>query len=85
MSWQAPANVVQCKAHKGRIPIGVARELCASMADFGAHDAIIACFEGVTQPVIKYIMNKPIQVLDLGDIVVLQAKYDLVPTAITVG
>jgi hypothetical protein len=43
--------VVQCKAHNKRIPIGVARELSASMADFHANEAIIACFEGVTKPV----------------------------------
>src|ERR1700733_12512413 len=56
-------TVVQCKAHNKRVPIGVARELCASMTDFHANDAIIACFEGVTQPVAEYIKNRPITVL----------------------
>jgi len=68
-------TVVQCKAHNKRIPIGVARELSASMKDFQADNAIIACFEGVTQPVSEYIKNKPITVLKLGDIVELQRQH----------
>jgi hypothetical protein len=68
-------TVVQCKAHKKRIPIGVARELSASMVDFQANSAIIACFEGVTQPVAEYIKNKPITVLKLSEIVDLQKQY----------
>jgi HJR/Mrr/RecB family endonuclease len=65
-------TVVQCKAHKKRIPIGVARELVASIQDFKAHNAIIATLEGVTGPVRAYIANKPIQVLNLRDILLLQ-------------
>lgn len=68
-------TVVQCKAHNKRIPIGVARELSASMADFRANDAIIACFEGVTKPVLEYIKNKPIKVLTVGQIVELQRLH----------
>ena len=71
-------TIVQCKAHNKKIPINVARELCASMIDFNAHDAIIACFQGVTQPVIEYIKNKPIKVLDIEAILSLQkASEDL--------
>ena len=68
-------TIVQCKAHNKRIPISVARELCASIVDFRANDAIIACFEGVTKPVEVYIANKPITVLHLGDIIALQNQH----------
>jgi Restriction endonuclease len=69
------ATVVQCKAHNKRIPINVARELAASMRDFGADDAIIACIEGVTKPVEDYIKDKPIKVLTLKHILAHQKEY----------
>jgi HJR/Mrr/RecB family endonuclease len=65
-------TVVQCKAHDKKIPIGVARELVASIQDFKAHDAIIACLEGVTGPVQQYIATKPIRVIDVRGILSLQ-------------
>jgi restriction system protein len=68
-------TVVQCKAHNKRIPIGVARELAASMSDFKASDAIIACYEGVTKPVEEYIKGKRISVLALPQIVELQRLH----------
>jgi len=68
-------TVVQCKAHNKRISIGVARELIASMLDFGADDAIIACFDGVTKPVEEYIKGKKITVLKVADIVARQREY----------
>jgi HJR/Mrr/RecB family endonuclease len=67
-------TVVQCKAHTKRIPISVARELAASMRDFNADKAIIACLDGVTKPVAEYIKNKQISVLDLKAIVALQRE-----------
>jgi hypothetical protein len=68
-------TVIQCKAHVGRIPIGVARELSASMVDFHADDAMIACFDGVTGPVAEYIKTRRISVLDLNTILVLQRQF----------
>ncbi len=68
-------TVVQCKAHNKRIPINVARELSASLTDFRADNAIIACFEGVTRPVLEYIKNKPITVLDVRTIVNLHNEH----------
>jgi hypothetical protein len=65
-------TVVQCKAHDKKISIGVARELVASIQDFNAHDAIIACLEGVTKPVQQYIETKPIRVIDVHGILSLQ-------------
>ena len=62
-------TVVQCKAHKKRIPIGVARQLYASMMDFKADDAIIASFEGVTKPVAEYIAARSISTLSLSEII----------------
>ena len=69
-------TIVQCKAHNKPVSISAARELSACIVDFQAHDAIIACFEGVTKPVIDYIKTKPITVLTLSDIVAHQKQYD---------
>jgi len=68
-------TVVQCKAHKKPISISVARELFASMMDFKADNAIIACFEGVTKPVGDYIKTKRITVMTVNDIIAHQMKY----------
>ena len=68
-------TIVQCKAQNKRIPIGVARELSASISDFHANEAIIACFEGVTKPVAEYIKDKRITVMKLDDIIKLQRQY----------
>ncbi len=68
-------TVVQCKAHNKPVSIGVARELYAAKMDFKADDAIIACFEGVTKPVLEYIKDKSIVVLNLHKIVELQRKH----------
>jgi restriction system protein len=68
-------TIVQCKAHNKPVSISVARELSACIVDFQAHDAIIACFEGVTNPVIEYIKAKPITVLTLSDIVAHQKQH----------
>lgn len=67
--------VVQCKAHAKRIPISVARELCASIDDFEAEAGIIACLAGVTKPTAEYIRERNITVLDVHQIVALQRRY----------
>jgi len=68
-------TIVQCKAHNKKIPIGTARELSAALRDFNADRAIIACLEGVTRPVVEYIQDKPIRVMDVGELVRLQREY----------
>jgi HJR/Mrr/RecB family endonuclease len=68
-------TVVQCKAHNKRIPIGVARELVASMIDYRADSAIIACFEGLTNPAAEYIQSRGITVLTVDQIVALQKQH----------
>jgi hypothetical protein len=65
-------TVVQCKAHNRKITIDVARELVASMQDFGAQLGIIACFEGITAPTREYIALKNITVMEVREIVALQ-------------
>ena len=60
--------IVQCKAHRKNIPIGVARELVASMQDFRAHEGIIVCLEGATKPVLNYIKDKSISVINMNNI-----------------
>lgn len=69
--------VVQCKAHNSKVSIDVARQLVASMQDFQADEAIIACFDGVTQPVKDYISKRSIRVLDVQNIVSLQKQFGL--------
>lgn len=73
--------VVQCKAHGKKIPIGVARELAASMVDFKAHCGIIACFHGVTKPVRQYTADKHILVLDLNMILQFQSELQTLDEA----
>ena len=73
-------TVVQCKAHNTKIPIGTLRELSAVRDDFGADRAILACFEGVTKPAADYIKDKPIEVLDVNDIVLLRRQRGLAVT-----
>lgn len=69
-------TVVQCKAHQKKIPICTVRELVASMRDFHADAAILACLEGVTKPVLEYIKNKPISVLNVHQIVQMQRSLE---------
>ena len=69
-------TVVQCKAHAKKLPIGVARELAASMADFKADEAIIACFEGVTGLVMVYVRDKSMNVITSTQIVDMQRNLD---------
>ncbi len=69
-------TVVQCKAHNRKITIDVARQLVASMQDFGAKSGIIACLEGATTPTMEYIQLKRIRVIDLGEIISLQRSVN---------
>ena len=66
-------TIVQCKAH-AKNSIGVARELAASMADFKADEAIIACFEGVTRRVMVYVRDMSMNVITITQIVDMQRK-----------
>lgn len=68
-------TIVQCKAHQTRVSISTARELYASMMDFGADHAVIACFEGCTKPVEEYAKSRSISILSLKDVVALHAEY----------
>lgn len=65
-------TVIQCKRYKTKVAIGVAREMAASMHDFQAQHAIIACVNGVTRPVREYAAKRQIRILDARDIVALQ-------------
>jgi restriction system protein len=66
-------TVVQCKAHAGRIGIGVGRELVASMQDFGAQEAILVAREGVTLPLKEYAEERGIRILELGHLLAMQS------------
>jgi restriction system protein len=65
-------TVVQCKAHASKVPIGTARELVASMSDFGVEKGILATISGVTKPVREYASKRNIEILDLDQILHLQ-------------
>lgn len=66
-------TVVQCKAHAGRVGIGVGRELVASMQDFGAQEAILVAREGVTLPLKEYAADRGIRVLELDHLLAMQS------------
>jgi Holliday junction resolvase len=66
-------TVVQCKAHAGRIGIGVGRELVASMQDFGAQEAILVAREGVTLVLKEYAEERGIRILELGHVLAMQS------------
>jgi hypothetical protein len=45
------------------------------MIDYRANNAIIACFEGLTNPAAKYIGGKGINILTVEQIVALQKQH----------
>jgi len=66
------AIAVQCKAHRKKIGIAVARELVASAKDIGADRMMIACTHGVSAPLGAYATEKGIQIVTAGELARLQ-------------
>ncbi len=67
-------EIIQCKAHSGRVGPAVARELYGTLKHFGAPAAILASTSGFTKGVRAFARNKPIVLMDLSDIILLQER-----------
>lgn len=65
--------IVQCKAHNKPVGASVVRELFGSLHHFKADEAILACTAGFTSSAIKFAREKPIKLIKLEDILVMQA------------
>jgi Restriction endonuclease len=65
--------VVQCKAHNKPVGSPTVRELFGSLHHFKADEAILACTGGFTSSAINFAKGKPIKLIKLEDILVMQA------------
>lgn len=69
-------TIVECKAHKKPIGPAVVRALYGVMKDFGADKAIIASLSGISKGSDDFIKDKPIELMDVHDIVAIQKSFD---------
>jgi hypothetical protein len=69
ISKEDKTTIVQCKGHVKPIGIGAARDLFGTMMHCKADSAILACPAGFTKAVVKFVNNKPIQLLSAGDLI----------------
>ena len=67
-------TVVQCKQTKSPVSPAVARELYGALVAWKATDGILAATGGVTSGVHKFFQGKPLRVMELDEILSLQAK-----------
>jgi restriction system protein len=61
--------VVQCKAHRKAVGPSTIRELYGTLIASGADGAILASVSGFTAGVVRYVQDKPIELVSLNDIV----------------
>ena len=61
--------IVQCKGHNKPVGVGVVRDLYGTMMHFGATSAVLACPAGFTEGVIRFVMNKPIQLISAIELI----------------
>jgi hypothetical protein len=69
-------TAVQCKAHKKPVGPAVARELLGAMTHFKAKKAILASLSGWSKGVSDYVEEKPIQLINVDDIVRMQKSIE---------
>ena len=67
-------TIVQCKQHQKPAGPAIARELYGTLMASDADDAILACTAGVSSGAQDFLKGKPIQVMDVDDIVALQKR-----------
>lgn len=60
---EGAAIAVQCKAHRRKIGVAVARELVSAARDLGAERMMIACTQGVSSPLAAYAREKGIEII----------------------
>jgi hypothetical protein len=62
-------TIVQCKGHEKPIGVGAIRDLYGVLMHTRADSAILACPAGFTDGVIKFAHGKPIELIELVDII----------------
>ena len=60
--------IVQCKAHKKPVGVGAVRDLLGTLYDCGADQAILASVSDFTQGVHDFVIDKPIHLIGLKEI-----------------
>ena len=66
--------IVQCKAHAKPVGPHIVRDLYGALHDFNADSAVLASLGGFTSGVYEYVMGKPIELIQLADIIEMQKK-----------
>ena len=74
-------TAVQCKALKGKVGIGVGRELVTAARDMGAAHMMIACTAGASEPLRRYAREKGITIVTAEDLVTWQMGLEEMPKA----
>lgn len=69
--------VVQCKAHRKAVGPSTIRELYGTLIASGADGAILASLSGFTVGVVRYVQDKPIELLALNDIIEYQRLIEM--------
>ena len=69
--------IVQCKAHKNRIGPSAVRELYGTMQHFNVKKAILASVSGFTKGAFDASLNKPIELMELSEILHLQGSLKM--------
>lgn len=68
-------KIVQCKSQKKPLEIGLVRDLYGKLMDFGADEAILASLSGFGRGVKEFTKDKPIQLMDVTDIIIMQDDF----------
>lgn len=66
--------VVQCKAHKKKLSPTISRELYGTMIFHNASEAYLVTLEGVSDKSKEFILDKPIKVFDVDNLVLMQEE-----------
>jgi hypothetical protein len=66
--------VVQCKAHKKKLSPAISRELYGTMISHNASEAYLVTLEGVSDKSKEFILDKPIKVFDVDNLVLMQEE-----------
>ena len=74
-------TAVQCKALKGKVGVGVGRELVTAARDMGAARMMIVCTAGASEPLRRYAKEKGITIVTAEDLVSWQMGLEEMPKA----
>lgn len=67
-------TIVQCKRHNKPIGVGAARDLYGTLMSAGANRAVLASVSGFTRGTRSFCAGKPIELLDLDEILAMQER-----------